>query len=255
MSSKSQTAESTKDISVEVTEEEVKAPPVLEGKQLVVSTNQTGGAPISFALTDAQFERALAIFTPPPRTKPNLWADKTFSEKLIKVSAYLESVQYMRPNGSCFAQTLISNHFDNCMIQKFGGEEEGALEVFSVDEWFNDTRGEVADALRNWDPKGDDPMPALSISADWYGALTETDLQYEGFVSMFANCIDLEEKTEAEIFKRKHGAMTTFGLHPSDQSIMPDAINQQANFDKFTPSGLLGGGGSGGLSFKTSGLI
>lgn len=226
----------------------------LQDKQLVISSNQAEGSPISFALTDAQFERALAVFKPPAPTKPNLWTNKEFSKKLIKVSAYLESVQYMRPNLlCCFSQTLISNHFDNCMIQKFGETEE--YFTFSIDEWFNDTRGEVSEKLRNWDPQGVEPMPQLDIQTDWYGALTETELAYPGFVDLFSNCIDLEEETEAAIAKRKHGASTAFGSHPGEQGTpMPESINHTANFDKFTPSGLLGGGGSG-LKFKGSGLL
>ena len=217
-------------------------------KQLTVTT-PNNASPICFALTDAQFTRALAVFAPPPRTKPNLWRDDKYIEELIDVCAYLESVQYMRPNGSCFAQTLVSNHFDHCMKEEFGE----TIERFSIDEWFNDSRGEIPAALRKWDPKGHEPMPMLDMQVDWYGALTDTDLAYPGFVKLFAKCIKLEEKTEECINRRKHGAMTTFGAHPGERTPMPAPINQQANFDRFTPSGLLSGGG--GLKFKGSGLL
>jgi len=240
---------------------------VLENKQLVVSTNQTGGAPISFALTDAQFERALAIFTPPPRTKPNLWTSKidtTFIRKVVKITSYLECVQYMRPGGNCFASMLISNHFDNVMIEKFRGafadlandeigDDDGQF-TFSIDEWFTNVRGEVPKDLANWNPKKHLPMPLLDMQVDWYGALTEAELQFEGFVELFANCIALEEETDEAMAKRKLGSMTTFGTHPGDRPAMPAPINQQASFEKFKPSQLLGNAG-GGASFAGSGKL
>lgn len=231
----------------------------LEGKQLVISSNQTSGAPISFALTDAQFEKALTVFAPPPKTKPSLWQNKEYTKNLIKVAAYLDAVQYMRPNGSCFDSQIISNHFDNCMIQQFGGENDtvndGKEFSFSIDEWFNDVRGDVPEELRNWDPQGVEPMPVIEQTVDWYGALTEQELHFNGFVDLFSNCIDLEELTAAEVAKRKHGAMTTFGDHPSQRTQMPDPINQRANFDNFTPSKLIGSTASAGMQFPSSGLL
>lgn len=242
-----------------------KPPAVLDGKQLVVSSNQSSGAPISFALTDAQFSQALTLFAPPPRTKANLWTSKvdpTFIRKLVKVVAYLESVQYMRPGGTCFASTLISNHFDSVMLEKFretlvaaAAESEDAdlaeNASFSIDEWFTDTRGPIPEALKKWNPKKFEPMPVVPMQVDWYGALTVAELQFSGFVDLFMNCILLEEETDAEMARRKHGAMTTFGTHPGDGTAMPKAINQQASFENFTPSRV----GTGSAMFAASGAL
>ena len=225
-------------------------------RQIIISEQQDGDVAANkqlvFALTDEQFERALALYKPAERTKPTLWRNKTFNKNMIKVVAYLESVQYMRQNKKCFSSMIISNHFDNCMIEQFGGKDDDAEFTFSIDEWFNDTRGELPDALANWDPKGHEPMPIVPMHVDWYGQLTRTELQYEGFVDLFANCIDLEEETEREISKRKHGAMTTFGTHPSEYTAMPEPINRQAKFDEFTPSKLLS---SSTARFTPSGLL
>ena len=248
-------------------EEEQPSKVSLEGKQLVLSSNQaSGAAPISFALTDVQFSQALTLFAPPPRTKANLWTSKvdpSFIRKVVKVVAYLESVQYMRPGGTCFASTLISNHFDSVMLEKFretlvaaAAEAEGDAELaenasFSIDEWFTDTRGPIPDALKKWDPKKFEPMPVVPMQVDWYGALTEAELQFSGFVELFMNCILLEEETDIEMARRKHGAMTTFGTHPGDGTAMPKAINQQASFENFTPSRV----GSGSAMFAASGAL
>lgn len=235
---------------------------VLEGKQLVVSSS--GASPIAFALTDAQFSQALTLFAPPPRTKPNLWCSKVdpaFIKHITKVVAYLESVQYMRPGGTCFSSTLISNHFDSVMIEKFretlvaAAEAEGDVAAeeatFSIDEWFSDMRGEVPEALLRWDPKKFEPMPVVPMNVDWYGALTDAELQFDGFVSLFANCIDLEEETAQEISRRKHSASTAFGSHPGEGTRMPAARSQQASFENFTPSRV----GTSGMSFAASGAL
>ncbi len=213
-------------------------------KQLIVSDR------VAFNLSDDQFTKVLAVFQPPPPTKPLLWSTKDFARQLIKVSAYLETVQYVRPSGTCFAKTLISNHFDNSMIEKFGGPD-GKFETFSIDHWFSDIRGEVPKELRDWDVKGYKPMPRLPMGVDWYGALTDAELAFSGFVSLFENCIDIERETEAEITRIQHECSTAFGDHPS--TAMPASAHPSAGFEKFTPSGLLNSGS--GLKFAPSGNI
>lgn len=214
-----------------------------DDKQLTVASE---GGPIAFALTDAQFEKALSVITPPKPTKPNLWRNEAFSEKMVEVAAYLESVQYVRPTGTCFALTMISNHFDNVIL-----EENPELESFSVDEWFSDTRGEIPEALKDWDPKGTEPMPQMDLEVDWFQALTDAELQFPGFVTLFANCINLEEKTFQRTQTRKHGAMTTFGGHEGTK--MPESRVGQGAFDNFRPSTLLNQ--SSAPAFRGSGLL
>ena len=207
-----------------------------------------------FSLTDEQFERALSLYTPPPPTKPSLWKNKTFSKDLVLVVSYLESVQYLRPNDGCFSSPIISNNFDNCMIQDYGGgdDDEETTFTFSVDEWFNDIRGELPDALKDWDPQGHEPMPQINMNVDWFDALTKAELAFPGFVSLFSNCINLEEEVGEQIQKRKHMASTAFGSHPASTK-MPDPVNQQADFAQFTPSSLFSG--NRGMKFKPSGLL
>ena len=221
-------------------------------KQIVVSENIATHLPpaqrpviVFNALTDDQFNKALQLFAPPPRTKPNLWARKEYTKDLIKCAAFCEAVPSMRPDGRVFANNTVTNNFDNCMIQKFrdGDEKFG----FAIQEWFTDTltrngKNPIPDALKNWNPDKPpyDLQPKWDSGVDWCAKLTKVDLKYEGFLELLSNCIDLDELLQAEINKRKHGANSTFGVHPSTR--MPDPINQQADFEQFTPSGLLGQG-------------
>lgn len=196
-------------------------------------------------LSDAQFDRALALFTPAPRTKTNLWTQKTYARNLVKVASYCESAMYARPGGECFSNKYVTTNFDNCMIQRFRNDNPQFF--FSVNEWFNDTRGDIPAELLAWDPNGVDVMPQVETGVDWYKELTETDMQFEGFLDLFANCIDLEEEMAKEVANRKHASSTAFGDHPGTR--MPAPINQHANFDNFTATGLMRPGGGSGLYF------
>jgi hypothetical protein len=228
--------------------------PVAADRQLIVSENVApqlppGDRPVIVfnALTDAQFEKALALFKPAPRTKPNLWVQKEYTASLCKAAAYCEAAMFTRTNG-CFGNKIVSTNFDGCIIQKFRNNDEDFF--FSIDEWFNDSRGELPAILKEWDPKSEEPMPQVETGVDWYKKLTDIDMQMEGFLDLFVNCIDLEEKMAQEVASRKHAATTAFGDHPGTR--MPDPINQNASFGQFTPSGLLGGAGGSGLKFASS---
>lgn len=223
------------------------------GKELVVSENVAPELPpgerpviVFQGLSDAQFDKALALFQPPPRTKFNLWKQKDYNENLIKVAAYCEANMFKRPDGGgCFTRKAIGVNFDTAMIQQFRNDDEDFY--FSIDEWYNDSRGEIPAEIKDWDPKGYEPMPQVETDVDWPRVLTATDLKYPGFLAIFSNCIDLEEKYNAELQKRHQQASTTFGEH--DGTKMPDPLNSAAHFQDFTPSTLLTGA-SGGLSFR-----
>lgn len=227
-------------------------------KQLVVTEGAATHLPknerpviVFQGLSDDQFDKALALFAPPPRTKPTLWSDTGYTEKLIKVSAFCESVMFVRPNGGLFANKSTSNNFDHVMIQKFRNDDNEFS--FSIEEWFADTRGELPASLKNWNPDTPpyDPMPQYATGIDWCAKLTQVDLQFAGFLDLFANAIDLDEKLAAEISRRRHGATTAFGDHQGTQ--MPEPLTQIASFEQFTPSGLLSGGSSGGMNFGGGG--
>lgn len=199
-------------------------------------------------LTGDQFDKALALFTPPPRTKATLWKQKPYTKDLIKCAAFCEAVPSMRPTGKLFANISVANNFDNCVIEsaRDNGDEEM---TFSVQEWFSDTltnNGEnpIPDALKNWKP--DEPpfelQPEWESGVDWCAKLTKADLEFPGFVELFSSCIDMDEELQREIAKRKHGANATFGTHPSTK--MPASRNQAVDFDSFAPSKLIGSQGS-----------
>lgn len=197
-------------------------------------------------LNDEQFDRALQLFSPPPRTKPTLWSRPEYRDNLIKAAAFCEAVMYMRPNGNLFANKSIANHFDGMMIEQYRNDNEDF--TFSVNEFYSDTRGELPEELQNWDPKDEKPMPTVTSDVDWADALTDMDLHYPGFLDLMCTCIDLDEKISTEVARYKHSTATTFGDHEGTR--MPDPINARANFEEFTPSRLISGGGhSGGLRF------
>lgn len=197
-------------------------------------------------LSDDQFNKALALFQPPPRTKPTLWERPAFRDNIIKAAAFCEAAMYNRPNGNLFASQSIANHFDGMMIERFHNDNDDFK--FSINEEFNDARGPIPDKLKHWDPKGVDPMPSVSTDVDWADWLTEMDLRYAGFLDMLCTCIDFDERITAEVTKYKHSASTSFGEHAG--TTMPDPIHAKATFEEFTASRLIGGGGSsGGLRF------
>ena len=226
-------------------------------KQVVVTENVATHLPpnerpvIVFGqLSDNQFDKALALFKPPERTMANLWKQKEYTDDLIKVAAFCEAAMFVNPDGGCFTNFIVENNFDNCMIHQYKTDDEDFH--FSIREWFNTTRGEVPKELRDWDPKEYEPMPQVKTNVDWFKKLTDIDRQFNGFLALFSNCIDLEEKVNKEVARRKHAASTAFGDHPGTR--MPDPIHQEANFDQFTASKLLADGIGSGLQFGGSGL-
>lgn len=233
-----------------------------QSKQLVVAAEDVsrGRPAMTFALTDAQFERALSVFQPPKPSKVTLWTSKVdpeFMTNLTVVGAFLDSIQYVRPRGGgCFTQPIISTHFDNVVLlmkqERSGGDDDGDDDddkeddvKFSIDEWYTDTRGEIPKEMQDWDPHGIKPMPHNDWHVDWVGALTNMEEELPGFVALFAKCIKLEEETTKILSQRKYGASTAFGDHPSERTAMPLARDRQATMENFTPSGLLSGTSNG----------
>lgn len=224
-----------------------------ETKQIVVSENIATHLPPSERpvlvfnqLTESQFDKALALFQPPERTQANLWQNTEYTKDLIKVAAFCEAAMYTQKSG-CFTNVIVENNFDNCMINQFKEEDDTEF-FFSIKRWFNDTRGEIPIELQKWNPKKYEPMPQVKTDVDWFKKLTDTDRMFNGFLKLFSHCIDLEEQFNQEVAKRKHCASTTFGEHEGTK--MPDPIHQDANFDQFTPSGLLSGNINSGLQFN-----
>jgi len=220
-------------------------------QQIVLREESSAERPVIVlqGLSDEQFTQVMQLFAPPPRTKATLWTQPQYTKTLVKVAAFCESVMYMRPNGGCFASPDVANNLDSCMIQKF--RDDNTDFFFSVNEWFNNTRGEVPDLLKNWEPDKEpyDPMPQCPTGVDWCAKLTEIDMQYPGFLDLFSNCIDMDEEFVCEVAKRRHGASTAFGDHAGTK--MPSPRQEVADFSNFTPSGLLGFNGGGGLQFGT----
>ncbi len=225
-----------------------------EGKELIVQPTaaakplygQQGSNPIIVfqGLTDDQFSKALSLFQPPPISKVSLFHDATFMGTLAEVVGYMESIQYVRKDAKMFDNTVVSNHFDNVMLAKIEEVEGPDVEeaaFFSVNEWFSDTRGPLPKAIKNWDPEGFEPMPAHEgLKVDWYDELTKMELEYNGYVQLIKNCIDMEEKMQEALNKRRHSGMMQW----SDRGgqVMPPPIitgqNQRSGED-FQASKLL----------------
>lgn len=239
-----------------------------EGQSYYTKHGGAGERPIIvFQNADADaIKQALTLWQEQPQappTKASLFLDAKFMECLADVVAYLESVQYVRRDHRLFDNSMVSNHFNNVMIEKFRDTEDGANEdddkrefVFFVDEWFNDTRGKIPDAIANWDPKGYEPMPQWKgLTVDWYQKLVDMEKQYPGFVQLLQNCIMLEERMNATLAQRK---ATCNDMWPSEdrRTQMPEPKHTGAHFSGFTPSRMLDkgtpqwmpGGGGGARS-------
>jgi|UniRef100_A0A6C0IUI2 hypothetical protein len=208
----------------------------VDGQRPVIVFNQ---------LSNEQFDKVLALFKPEPRTQANLWRQEDYSKDLIKCAAFCEASMFTNPSGSCFTNIAIENNFDNCMISQFKKDDNGFM--FSIREWFTETRGPIPKLLKEWDPNGYDPMPNVKTNVDWFKKLTDVDRTFPGFLKLLSHCIDLEEDFAQQVSKRKHGASTAFGDHPGTK--MPDPIHQDADFGNFTASRLLADRVGAGLQF------
>lgn len=223
-----------------VVESEVEVAEANTGKQLVIPVTQpdtaSGNKPIVLlqCATEEQFERALQLFQPPEPTKSSLIQDPEFVKNLAEVTGHIEGMAFTDKSGKLFPNPMISNYFENAMMDKTG-------EQFRVNEWFSDTRGELPEAIQKWDPNGFNPMPEYEgPSVDWYDELTTRELEYPGFVQMLKNCIDLEYTTTNVVMKQRSTAGLVAAMGNSGTKMPKPGPNPaKAVQNQFTPSNLV----------------
>jgi len=147
-------------------------------------------------------------------TKINLFANTEWVEKVAYAHSCLDSIRYLRREPTVFVvqgmTDLCNTLIRNLLKQPESAEEAEARaisekDLFHIDKWFIEKRGRGDLGFDPTDPELD---PAVlqreeHNSVDWVSILTLQEIQTPGFVRLFCNVLEAEDRVINQLEQRR----------------------------------------------------